>query len=1007
MTSSIIEHLAKLRTGMLAYYYFSFQNRESQNLRNLTCALLVQVLKSLSLPHPTNPDVFFIPGAFRNMYDAHFPSRSPSMEELESTLVDIVGLSETTYIVIDALDECDSQMVWSDILTFLSNLINKVGTNLYILVTSRQEVDIETKIAQLPVATTSVALRAREVDRDIINHLHAVLKEDSFTTWSDALKKKVTDHLVQHADGVFRWADLQLQGLRGKSREVDVNRALKRLPRDLGETYSRMLQRIDEDNYRLEAMAVLRWLACASRPLSLAELAELAVFDVEDSDQANLPPSSGEYRVFVLRENRFNSASEVLHILSGLVITTRSDGSGDAGAESQDAHRTILSFSHFSVKEYLQSTHVMPPMFRLVLNECHWFVLKCCFAYMFAYDMEKNAPSEKYDLLLYACFSTWYHVKELNILNAEDVHAATFHSVTAPSLERPGYATAVASEKIFHECKPRNFNLVIDFLEKFNMMEWQPDCLTTFMCFHEDMGPRDAQSVEHLLEATVVGNVRHARLLLDGNVSAPADILTTFLKGRSGMRIHFRRANMGGPVADLSLTVGSAVDAVKATETETHNRPRIPRSGRTSIEGGMAMWNLLQSQPGVNLNAQDREGRTPLLMAAMRGDEELFDHLFTQDGVDIGAKECHGWDLLTCALLGRNTNIIKTILDSGRFELDHEDLYGRTTLEWSVHLGLYMLLASATHVSQVSGQSFKVRQMPFNPIKEVWARKRVWYCAFSRGGSRVALCLSSDEVRVYDLEEDQFQSTLRHEGAVTHAAWSPDDSMILTLGLAGATRLWNSHTGELIKDFSLQHVGGYRCHWLPDGASVIITSRSETMGIVSMTISDGHYHSWLAEEQHLRVHCSALSKDAKWLVALASLSWRLLIYEVEHEKLTASIPTRERPTWVSISDNLSLIVVGYMDGGFETRLLPSGEVVWSRPGISKSDFLLQGSAGGADDAFLLRPEENGYISAWDLRSGTFVGLDIGHHPSRTNAATWNPANPSMFASGGDDGWCRM
>ncbi|KAL7805212.1 hypothetical protein V8C44DRAFT_352266 [Trichoderma aethiopicum] len=981
MTSSIIEHLAKLRTGMLAYYYFSFQNRESQNLRNLTCALLVQVLKSLSLPHPTNPDVFFIPGAFRNMYDAHFPSRSPSMEELESTLVDILGLSETTYIVIDALDECDSQMVWSEILTFLSNLINKVGTNLYILVTSRQEVDIETKIAQLPVATTSVALRAREVDRDIINHLHAVLKEDSFTTWSDALKKKVTHHLVQHADGVFRWADLQLQGLRGKSREVDVNRALKRLPRDLGETYSRMLQRIDEDNYRLEAMA--------------------------DSDQANLPPSSGEYRVFVIHENRFKSASEVLHILSGLVTTARSDGSGDPGVESQDAHHTILSFSHFSVKEYLQSAHVTPPMFRLMLNECHWFVLKCCFAYIGAYDMDKkeNAPSEKYDLLLYACFSVWYHIEELNIINAEDVYAATSHSGTAACLDKPGFATTVAFERTVLRCKSWSIDISRDFLKKSNISQPKLHGLIGIICFFEGKGPRSEQSVQRLRDATVIGDVRLAKLLLDGNVRVPVDILTTFLKGPSEISIKFGRTDMEDPLADLSLTVERAIDTSKFTESVSPGRPQIPGSCRTPIENRMAMWKLLQSQPGVKLNAQDREGRTPLLLAAMRGDEAFFNHLFTQDGVDIGAKECHGWDLLTCALRGGNANIIKTILDSGRFALDHQDLYGRATREWGVHLGLYMLLAPASHVSQVSGQGLKVRQMPFNPIKEVWVGREVWSCAFSRDGSRVALCLSSDGVRVYDLEKDQFQSTLRHEGAVTDAAWSPDDSMILTLGLAGATRLWNSHTGELIKDLPLQHEGGYTCHWLPDGASVIITSVSEAIGIVSMTIPDGQYHSWLPE--NLGVHYSALSKDAKWLVALAGPSWRLLIHEVEHERLAASIPTKERPAWVSISDNLSLIVVGYMDGGFETRVLPSGEVVWSRPGISKSDYLLLGSAGGADDAFLLRPEENGYISAWDLRSGTFVGLHIGHYPSRTNVATWNPANPSMFASGGDDGWCRM
>ncbi|KAL7947581.1 hypothetical protein V8C42DRAFT_363918 [Trichoderma barbatum] len=287
MISKVIEYLEGSNARLLAYYYFTFQSKDSQTLRNLKSALLIQILKKLYLPHPENSDVFFIPQAFQDLYDAHFPSRTPPMEDLDSLLIKMIDLSKNTFLVIDALDECDSQLVRVQVLDFLAKLLKNVETNPHIIVTSRLEVGIETKISYLSIPTIPVALQATDVDRDIRKHL------------------KVIQHLIQNAGGVFRWADLQVQGLRGKSREVNVNRALKRLPRYLGETYGHNLQRIELENYRLEAMVVLRWLACSARPLNIAEIAELAIFDVEESDEANLPPSSKD------------TAADVLHILSG------------------------------------------------------------------------------------------------------------------------------------------------------------------------------------------------------------------------------------------------------------------------------------------------------------------------------------------------------------------------------------------------------------------------------------------------------------------------------------------------------------------------------------------------------------------------------------------------------------------------------------------------------------------------------------------------------------------
>ncbi|KAL7934707.1 hypothetical protein V8C35DRAFT_34444 [Trichoderma chlorosporum] len=989
LTSTIIEFLELSHARLLAYYYFSFQNKESQNLRNLKCAILVQLLKKLCIPHPEKEDVFFIPRAFRDLYDAHFPSRSPPMEELDSLLIKVINLSKETFLVIDALDECDSQLVRDEILNFLADLLKRVETSLHILITSRREVDIETKISQLSIPTTSVTLRATEVDNDIRNHLQVLMTEDPFTAWSTPLKERVIRHLVENADGVFRWADLQIQGLRGKTREIDVNRALKRLPRDLGETYSRILQRIELDNYRLEAMAVLRWLACSTRPLNLAEITELAVFDAEESEEANLLPSSKKYEISCVYQNRFSSASEVLKILSGLVTRTQLDN----GSKPQ---YSIVSFSHFSVKEYLQSAQVSPPQFKLLWNDCHWFILKCSFAYMRAYDIaarEKRVLGEC-PLLLYACFSAWEHAQEIEICCAKDDHGERLlASFVVPYLQNYGYAVSVALERI-----SINSRLISEDVSQFiqNFIDQGAQSFSTSSQLHLAIAFADCNLINLLLDCmlTVQENI-----LLKAPLTFKFDMSIPFSKSTIIDVLH--REPQSSLVRDI---VQSALDQLTIKASDPGDSERLP-SSRTNLENRTTIWKILQSKPQVQLNAKDRDGKTPLLLAAIHGDEEFFKYLFFQDGIETDIQECHGWDLLTCALLGKNMTIIKLILDRGAFDLEHMDLYGRTTFEWSIHLGLYTILASVSRTREASRETSELSQMPFTIIKEIVTDGEVWACVFSRDGSRLALCLSSNKLLIFDLKKDELQNTLVHDKSVTSASWSPNDSLIVTLSFDGKPRLWDTKTGELVKILPLYHEVGVGCHWSLDGTSVILVSLSKTFALVSMEIPDGKHHSWIAAHG-CRIQGSAISKDGKWLVAITEKN-NLLIFQAATEELAKEISLTERPSWVSLSNGLNLILLGYSTGRFDVRLLPSGEIVQKRIGISKTDYLLQGSVGGANDAFLLRPEENGYISIWDLNSGTLAGLEHGHYSDRTNYAVWSPVDPYVFASGGDDNKCRI
>ena len=108
----------------------------------------------------------------------------------------------------------------------------------------------------------------------------------------------------------FRWVALQLEVLRGCRNRDQVKKQLSRLPKDLNETYDRILGRIEE-NDRDDAVKLFQWLAFSHRPLNLAELAEVVQVDFESRD---LP--------WINSERRYDDTDDIFRVCSGFVSMT-------------------------------------------------------------------------------------------------------------------------------------------------------------------------------------------------------------------------------------------------------------------------------------------------------------------------------------------------------------------------------------------------------------------------------------------------------------------------------------------------------------------------------------------------------------------------------------------------------------------------------------------------------------------------------------------------------------
>jgi len=159
----------------------------------------------------------------------------------------------------------------------------------------------------------------------------------------------------------------QLDALRQCTKPAAIKRALTSLPKDLDETYNRILLRMqgDDECYK-DALAVLQWLAVATRPPTLYEVAEVIA----------VSPGSAA----IDEDNRLFDAKELLSICSGLVILVNDDSEIDR-----------LRLTHYSVKEYLLSARIRSsPASEFALDDmnAHKFAAQVCVTYLLSFKDE-------------------------------------------------------------------------------------------------------------------------------------------------------------------------------------------------------------------------------------------------------------------------------------------------------------------------------------------------------------------------------------------------------------------------------------------------------------------------------------------------------------------------------------------------------------------------------------------------------------------------------------------
>ena len=186
-------------SAFLAYFYFDFKDTAKQSSHALLTSLLVQL--------SDQSDIFR--DALIALYCAHKQgSEQPTNNSLAECLKRMLMITEQEpiYLIIDALDECPSDLgvpsSREKVLELVKELVELHRPNLRLCITSRPEFDIRATLQLL--ATQEISLHDESgQQQDIIDYVTSVAHSDEMMKkWRDDDKSMVVDKLTKKADGM-------------------------------------------------------------------------------------------------------------------------------------------------------------------------------------------------------------------------------------------------------------------------------------------------------------------------------------------------------------------------------------------------------------------------------------------------------------------------------------------------------------------------------------------------------------------------------------------------------------------------------------------------------------------------------------------------------------------------------------------------------------------------------------------------------------------------------------
>ncbi|KAJ5165611.1 uncharacterized protein N7500_007441 [Penicillium coprophilum] len=280
----------------------------------------------------------------------------------------------------------------------------------------------------------------------------------------------------------------------------------------------------------------------------------------------------------------------------------------------------------------------------------------------------------------------------------------------------------------------------------------------------------------------------------------------------------------------------------------------------------------------------------------------------------------------------------------------------------------------------------------------------VWYCEFSHDGSKLVTAGKDHNVLIYNTTDFSVIHRLtEHEDGVAFASWSPDDSKLITCSQDKKARVWSVESGRCLLTINHHRQPVTAAAWAPDGESFVTASLDSESQLRHWSMRGQSLYTW---KDGFRVQDCAISADGRRLVAADTEAkvhvYNMLTYE---EDYCLSLPSK--PTSVAISRDSRHVLINLAEGEIQLVDMETTAVVRQFKGQKQGEFVIRSTFGGAAENFVVSGSEDSKVYIWHKENGNIVETLEGHISGCVNSISWNPADPGMFASAGDDSAVRI
>ncbi|KAJ4302693.1 hypothetical protein N0V90_001583 [Kalmusia sp. IMI 367209] len=180
--------------------------------------------------------------------------------------------------IIDALDESADY-------TLLIHFLAKIDGNvrLRVFLSSRPDLTMQRLFSQDKVAVTVDSTSMETSQGDIKMYLDAHAQD--LPVESETERTDLVSRILEKSNGNFLWTSLVVQELEEDTvSQEGIVEILQSVPKGIDDLYSRIIRTVTARNRNGEvAKSILRWVACASRPLTIDELKEAVYHDIRQT----------------------------------------------------------------------------------------------------------------------------------------------------------------------------------------------------------------------------------------------------------------------------------------------------------------------------------------------------------------------------------------------------------------------------------------------------------------------------------------------------------------------------------------------------------------------------------------------------------------------------------------------------------------------------------------------------------------------------------------------------